>query len=272
MAGNSDFIPVTGKGWQRGLSNLLNTELASWFKTRTWLVQAVTWIVAIDFVLFMALYGIRQQAPNLAGETLQTGISLFSIFAGMFAVIGTVIIMQDALVGEKLTGTAAWVLSKPASRPSFVLSRLFGNLAGILVSVTLIPSLVAYVVLSMLGREGWLPIGQFALGVGALYMNHLFFCTFTLMMGAFFNHRAPVIGIPIALTFAQQWIIGFIPQLVEVLPYTIALPNPATNGPSIVAALIQGITSSSYQPLVWAAVLSVIFSALAIWRFGREEF
>jgi len=273
MASNSELIAVAGKGWRRGLGNLLSTELASWFKTRSWLVQAAIWIAVIDFILFIALYSIGQEAPDVTGESpLQTGTIMFSIFAGMFAAIGTIIIMQEALVGEKLTGTAAWVLSKPVSRPSFVLSQLFGNLAGILVSVTLIPSFVAYFILSMLGKGGWLPAGQFALGVGALYLNHLFFCTFTLMLGAFFNHRGPVIGIPLALLFAQQWIIGLIPQMIEVLPYAIALPNPTTNAPSISGSLILGIQPDSYMPLIWAVILSTLFSILAVWRFGREEF
>ena len=44
---------------------------------------------------------------------------MYGIFGGMFVAFGVMIIMQRVLVGEKRSGTAAWVLSKPVTRTGF---------------------------------------------------------------------------------------------------------------------------------------------------------
>jgi len=57
MSGNSAFEMVSERGWRRGLSNLLNNEFASWWKTRMWWVQCLIWVGLIGFMLGAVLFG-----------------------------------------------------------------------------------------------------------------------------------------------------------------------------------------------------------------------
>jgi len=59
--------------------------------------------------------------------------------------IVAIIIAQDAIIGERQSGTAAWVLSKPVSRPAFILSKLVAGAIGLLVTGIVIQGVVAYI-------------------------------------------------------------------------------------------------------------------------------
>ena len=67
-------------------------------------------------------------------------------FFPMFAVI---VIGQDTIIGEKQSGTAAWVLSAPVSRSAFIMAKLLANTIGFFVTIIVVQGLVAYVQLSL---------------------------------------------------------------------------------------------------------------------------
>ena len=54
---------------------------------------------------------------------------------------------QDALIGEKRSGTAAWLLSKPVSRTAFLLAKLTADGIGILVTIVIVQGAIGYFVL-----------------------------------------------------------------------------------------------------------------------------
>jgi ABC-2 type transport system permease protein len=228
------------------------------------LTQALIWVAVIDGILFSVL--------RTGGEdaTLETGVMIYTIFTGMFPAIAAVIIAQDAIVGERESGTAAWVLSKPVSRPAFVVSKLVPTAVGTLVSMILIPGLLAYGLLSWKAGAP-LDVLSFLAAQGIFWINLIFYLSLTIMLGAFFTHRGPVIGIPLALSFGQQMLIGAAPFLARLLPYTLAVPLDDQHG-SIAAAVIQGQTPPDLLPLLMTLVYIVLFVALALWRFEREEF
>jgi len=61
-------------------------------------------------------------------------LTVFLKIAGIATAIGVAVLAQDALIAEKHSGTAAWVLSKPVSLSAFILSKVIANAAGILIS------------------------------------------------------------------------------------------------------------------------------------------
>ena len=270
MSGNSAFVIRQGRGWQRGLDNFLRAELTAWFGTRTWLTHLLIWVGMIDGVLLATMVSISREAGSSGSmEAAQTGAMLYSIFTGLFAAVGVVIVMQDAIVGEKLSGTAAWVLSKPVSRAAFVLTKLFGNMAGILVMMVLIPGLIAYLLISQIGVGEWLPLVSFLAAMGSLGVALIFFQTFTLMLGTLFNSRGAVIGLALALLFGQQFLAQMLPFLLNVLPVGIFLPRDGE--PTITSALIFGQPAPSLAPVLWSAGLSVLFVLVSLWRFEQTE-
>jgi ABC-2 type transport system permease protein len=202
------------------------------------------------------------------GIDWEDATALYTLFSGMFPTIAVIIILQDAIVGEKESGTAAWVLSKPVSRSAFILAKLIAHTSGVLVTMVLFPGIVAFLQLSLAG--GQLSPFNFLLGMGVLGLNMLFYLTLTLMLGTLFDHRAAVIGIPLALAFGQQMILGLAPFLVQVLPWIMIVPFGEIELP-IAAALIRGRPPPTLTPLYSISISIVIFIAVSLWRFEKEE-
>ena len=76
--GNSSMIPVLGAGWTRGLSNVLNGELKSWFSTRRWWVQIVIWAASVNLIYFI----VALTTPK-SRVSMDTTLMLFNIFMGL---------------------------------------------------------------------------------------------------------------------------------------------------------------------------------------------
>ncbi|MFN2196582.1 MAG: ABC transporter permease, partial [Anaerolineales bacterium] len=203
MAGNEAFTVVQGRGWQRGMSNLLHGEFSSWFGRRRWLRNSLIWVLLVDGILLMVLLQARMDPEFSAASADRDLVALYTIFGGMFVAVGVVIAMQGEIVGEKRSGTAAWVLSKPVSRPAFVLSKVIGNGLGLLFTAVLIPGVIAYLLYSLVYFQELIPVGGFLAAMGILGLNAIFWITFTLMLGTFFHNWGPVIAIPMALLFGQ---------------------------------------------------------------------
>lgn len=263
MSGNSDLILVSESGWRRGLSNLLDNEFAGWFKTKMWWIQCLIWVSVTGFMLA----GVMFSADDF---DFKEGMMLFSIFIGLFPAIGVVIIMQDALVGEKSEGTIAWILSKPASRQSVILSKVTANSLGVLVTMVLVPGLFAYGLFCFYTKTLMDPL-PFLSAFGVVFISHLFYLTLTLMLGAFFSGRGPVIGIGLGLLFLQQYLIAAVPLLGYFLPWKLSVPvNNETD--ALVPALLRGDPVTSFLPIVIVFIECVVFVLLSLWRFNREEF
>ncbi|MEJ2734542.1 MAG: ABC transporter permease subunit [Anaerolineae bacterium] len=262
--GNSVFDLKEGAGWSRGLDNLLDAELGHWFRTRKWWIQILIWAALVNLILFVVVIS---EEDGGGTET----IMLFNILLGVFATIGVCILMQGAIVGEKQTGTVAWVLSQPVSRPAFVLAKLVGNTVGVAVTIVLAQGLIAYLLI-YLGSGSALPLTGFMGGLGVHLIHLLFYLTFTLMLGAAFRRRGPVIAIPLVFLFVQQLLLGIFPTLANVLPWTLTVPLDNSAFPSVTAALMTGTEPLSYLPLATTLGVSVLFVAIALWVFERQEF
>lgn len=264
MAGNSALQLVNERGWRRGVGNLLRAGFARWWETRTGWMNALIWTVLINFILGSVLWT-ASDSPGLP-----EGITLLGIFMGLFPAVAVVIIMQGAVVGEKQSGTAEWVLSKPASRASFIISKLVPNALGVLVTMVICPGAVAYLQLT-LANQGSLSLPHYALGLLLLWLHLLFFLSLTLMLGTLFDRWGAVIAIPLAFLFGQQYIAGLIPALAKVLPWALAVQFPGSEQ-SLVGMIMQGQQPPSYAPLYFVIICIVIFIAVAFWAFDRQEF
>jgi ABC-2 type transport system permease protein len=265
MSANSELHPVQARGWQRGLANSAGSVFSEWWGTRSWLVQSVIWTGVLAGIQLMMVFN-----TTPADRDLETFIMLFAVFAGMFVPVAVVIVMQDAIVGEKQTGTAAWVLSKPLSRSAFILSKFYPNLISMVISMLIIPSVFVFVLWGFVFDWAIQPL-PFIAGLGLLAVNLMFFQALTLMLGAFFNHRGPVIGIPLAFLFLQQNIVGMLPALRFVLPFYITLSSVESENALFYSA-VTGEPYFSWLPLISTILLSLLFVGIAIWRFNQEEF
>jgi hypothetical protein len=111
--------------------------------------------------------------------------------------------------------------------------------------------------------------GQPVLAALSLHGLHLlFYLTLTLMLGAFFKSRGPVLAIPIAILIGQGILESLGKPLAPWFPWHI-LPAKLP-GLAGIAALGEPLPSCS--SIVSALLFSLVFVLLAIWRFEREEF
>jgi hypothetical protein len=104
-----------------------------------------------------------------------------------------------------------------------------------------------------------------------IWLYSLFFLTLTLMLGVLNEQRAAVIGIPLALAFGSQLLIGMIPALQYVLPWRLAV-GVEDEILSVGESVILGVQPFSWLPVVAVAGFVVLFTTVAIRQFQRQEF
>ncbi len=273
-AGNAAFQLVDEQGWRMGLRTLLRGEFSSWFKSRKLWLHILIWMLGINFILFIGTFGVReaQRMTRGAGGTapkIET-VEQYAMFGGLFVAAGVIIVMQGAIAGEKRSGTAAWVLSKPVSRTAFVVSKLVSNTTGTLVTAVLIPGVVAYLIIGGLTPLDYPEPPDFAAGLGLLSINMFFWLTLTLMAGAFAESLGTVIAIPMAVLFGQLAFGMVAPSLMKVFP--LALSIGTDEHPALIESAIMGVTPDTWTPVVVTAILSILFIVVALWRFNQQEF
>jgi ABC-2 type transport system permease protein len=264
MSGNSALEMAGERGWRRGLNNMLRSEVARWWNTRMWWIQSLIWVGIIGFMLGAILFGASDSPPG------EEAAVIYAVFAGLFPAVGVVIIMQGAVVGEKKDGTAAWVLSKPVTRPAFIMSKVIANGLGVLATMVVLPGCVAYALYAVATGHPWNPLG-FLAALAVIFVSDFFFLSLAVMLGTFFGSRGPVIGIALALLFMQQYLIGLLPALRYVLPWNLVIPLGGQVD-AVAPCLLMGRQNYSYIPVVVVALESVLFVLIGLFRFNREEF
>jgi hypothetical protein len=142
-------------------------------------------------------------------------------------------------------------------------------MVGVLVCMIIIPGFVFFLELYFISGIS-LNLFDLTLGVLVLWIYLIYYLSLTHMLGAFFNHRAPVIGTSLALVFGQQMLFGIMPGLARILPWTMAIPINNTPN-SISGALISGQALPDLMPFYVALISIVIFNAIGLWRFNRQE-
>jgi ABC-2 type transport system permease protein len=261
LAARQGLIPVRERAWLGGFGNILRKELGQWWGTRTWWVQTLIWVAILNGISTIVALTEARPPGELLVEVVQTFLPMT---VGAVA-IGTVIAAQGAIVGEKQLGTAAWVMSKPASRAAFILAKILANALGVWVTAIIIPSIIFVITVRMLVPAP-LALIPFLAGMAIAALAQLFYLTLTLMLGTFTNSRGPIAGIGIGFIMTGLLLKGFIPfQVLIVTPWP--LPDVAAG-----LALGTGLPSIWPVPVLATAFWVVVMTSLALWRFGREEF
>jgi ABC-2 type transport system permease protein len=253
--------PVAANGWRGGFNNLLRKELGQWWGTRTWWVQTLIWVLILNGISTIVALTESLAPAALLQEVVQTFLPLGVGAVGM----GTVIVVQGAIVGEKQLGTAAWVMSKPASRSAFILTKALAYTTGFWITAIGIPATIFFIMTRQLVPAP-LALAPFLAGLAVWALAQLFYLMLTLMLGTLFNARGPITGIGIAFIMIGLLLKGFIPQAVMMFtPWYL---------PDISAAITleMPLPDIWFIPLVATGCWIVVFTAVALWRFSREEF
>src|SRR5512138_2811126 len=262
--------PVHEMGWQRGLRNLLRGEYSAWFKSSRWWKQLLMWVAIINGMMGLMVIATFEAAKD--GNDGPPLLFMYGIFGGMFVAFGVMIIMQRVLVREKQSGTAAWVLSKPVTRTAFVVSRLVVNAIAILLTSVLVPGVILYITLGLFSNLGWLsPLG-FAAALLMVSLHTFYWIAFVLMMGTLVESSAAVIAVPMALFFTFWMGTGLLPALIYISPLLLTFTPAPDQMNSLAGSFMTGEPVFSWLPLISTIISCVIFIAVAIRRFNRQEF
>jgi ABC-2 type transport system permease protein len=268
MSSVSALQPVKESGWRRGLANLLRKENGEWWHTRRWWLQTLLWLLIVNGILAIGLWVVPTVQPDEAGDTMEN-LGIFIQLMAWFPMFAVIVVTQGAIIGEKQSGTAAWIMSAPVSRSAFILAKLVAYALGFFFTIILVQGLVAYAQLSL--SDGTpLALAPYLSILALLSLYLFFYLALTLMLGAFFDTRGPVLGIAIAVAIGSMLsfgnlFAGFLPWLTVLLPEAI---------PGILTLLVAGEPLPDVWPIpiILISVYSLIFVILAIWRFNREEF
>ena len=261
LAARKGLAPMRGGNRLGGFGNMFRKELGQWWGTRTWWVQILIWVLILNGISTI----VALTEAGTPGEVLQEVMLTFLPMSLGAIGIGTVITVQGAIVGEKELGTAAWVMSKPASRAAFILAKTFAYAIGYWVTAIIIPSTIFFITMRQLVPAP-LAVMPFIAGVTLVALGQLFYLALTLMLGTFFSSRGPIAGIGIAFILTGLMLKGFIPfQVLIMTPWP--LPDVASG-----LALGTELPSVWPVPIIATGFWIVIMSAVALWRFKREEF
>jgi ABC-2 type transport system permease protein len=270
MVANAELQRVGLSGWRTGLANLLSKENRAWWVSRRWLAQSVVWAVVVNGLLALSLFVMPLLFEVVGGAetaTVDLGLVMLLRIGGVALAIGAIILVQDAIIGERKAGVTEWLLSKPVSRPAYVLSKLLAHALGVLVVLVGLQGAIAYVLLSLaMGRP--FPLPPYLVGMTGLAVHTLFYLALALMMGVLTTSRTTLLGVSLGVLLIGWLVtpIGLsVGTFVMLMPFTLVHLLPA-------AVQAAPLPLSIWLPIGLTAVLSVVFVAVTLARFKRLEF
>jgi len=267
MAANLELQRVNEWGGLRGFANLFRKENRAWWGTRRWWINALLWTVLLGGLTEAIMLFAPSDEANRAttAEVIQAGAVIFFEFGCTVLAIGTVILAQDLIIGEKQSGVVEWLLSKPVVRRSYILAKLAANALPVLVLLVGLPCVMVYGMLSLF-IGALFPFAPFLSAVGIMTLHTLFYLTLTLMLGTIFNNRGPILGIALGSVLGGGMLGGFIKPLFYVTPWM--LPKVASG-----TATGQAIPAEmGLAPLIATVLWSLGFLLVALWKFEKTEY
>lgn len=273
MASNSVLQPITVRGWRAGFGNIFRKENRDWWGTRAWLVQAIIWTAILIGILATILFAqTDDDGLDMFGGRWVMGVTIFFAVGGIALAIGAVIMGQEEVLDEKQSGTAAWILSKPVSRTAFILAKIAANALAILIIMILLEGALAYILLSI-SRGQPLDLLPYLASLGVLYLDVMFYFLLAFMFSAASNSRGAAIGIPLAVLFGYQFIVGLAPWTLEITPWGLTNPGSGSSGlGNAVAAMLALGRPVSVLPIIATLLWCVLFIVIAVRQFNRDEF
>ena len=273
LAARQGLLPARGGGWLAGFGNMLAKEMGEWFRTRRWLWQLLIWVILINgyvaFMLFVIPWFQSKGVPTIGtGDTSaippeSSGLYWALPMMVIFGAAGAVIMAQDEVIQERETGTAAWILSKPAARSSFILTKLLSNLFGALIFIMVLPGLVTLGE-TYLAAHKVVSLVSFLEAMGVVWLALAFYISLTILMGVQSGSRGPVLGVALGILFGGRMLAGFFPPIVYILPVSM-------DGVAQVLAMGMPLPAMFVWQVISTAILTIVVTLVALWCFHKTE-
>jgi ABC-2 type transport system permease protein len=275
MVTNTELQRVGLSGWRTGLPSLLNKENRAWWASHRWLTQSILWTVVVNgfvalmvFVLLPSGQSMSEDPAAGSTESLTTAAQMLVQLALMALATGAIVLVQDAIIAERQVGVTEWLLSKPVSRPAYLLSKLLAHGLGVLVILVGLQGALGYGQLSLVMGEPF-PLRPYLVGMAGLAVHTLFYLTLTFMMGVLTTNRRTLLGVSLGSLMGGMMIV----QILAVPAGKLVLLTPWSLNNALPAAVLGiPLPLSIWLTIGVTAILSAIFVAVAVTRFERLEF
>jgi len=258
-------------GWRTGLANLMRKENRAWWGSRRWLVQSVLWALIVNGFAAAMLFAIPRLvaavgAPEM--DALSMGLAGLFKLGALSLAAGTIILVQDAILGERQLGVTEWLLSKPVSRPAYVLSKLLAHGLGILVILVGLQGALGYGLLSLAIGEPF-PLPPYLVGMTGLAVHTLFYLALTVMLGVLTANRRVLLGVSMGMLMGGSLLLQALGALIG--KFVMLTPWSLTECLPLAVSETQ-LPMSIWVPIGVTAVLSIVLVAVTLIKFDRLEF
>lgn len=251
-----------------GLRVLVRKELLEQWRTLRLIIVAAVFLafgmlspVLAKYTpeLIKALVPANQVPLNLPPPTSADAVAQFAKSVGQTLTLAAILLAMGSVATEKERGTAAFILTKRASRAAFIVAKLVA--LGVTLGVAMIAAgIAAYVYTAWLFTAP--PIGGYAAMCAVLWLSLLVIAAVTLL-GSTLVRSAVAGG---AIGFAAYIVLSIVSALPTIGPYTPA----GLQGPAMQLALGEAPTDLA-GPLAVNALIVAGATVLAWLSFRRQE-
>lgn len=269
VRGTGEYVGPAGKstsggGRLSGFRNLVGKEMGEWASGPSLLAHGAVWMFIVALISVAVAFVRGQMEPGYTPKDINdAGALMFFVLGAVSTVIAVVAKTQGAIIGEKQLGTAAWVMSKPASRRAFILAKLVVHFRWLLMVTLLFPALVFYGLMTVVSTLPLPPL-SFLAGLAILALGLLFYLALSLLLGTVFEGRGPLAGTIFGFMVAGFMIANYAPWLTSAFPWLFF-----QSGYDLIKRgeiPLHGLISIPVTAL-WA----ILFIVIALHRFERAE-
>lgn len=249
-----------------GLRSLFRKDTTEWMRgRRAWVVL----IISASFMVLTAASGwiterIREAVPAEAAPDVPASLvpidNLLAAVSSQVFVLAAIFAVASLLVGERVSGTLAWVASKPVSRGSIWLSKWFSATVMLAITAAIVPLVLTVAgVTAMYGAPDPAAVAVLALGMTATVA---FYAALGLAAGTVLPGQPAIAAIGF-MVFA------LVPILVSLIPLPVG-PFLPTSILGWAMATAAGQSVGFVTPLAWAIGTALVV-AFALRRMSRME-
>ncbi|CAN5908456.1 hypothetical protein BH23ACT11_BH23ACT11_09680 [soil metagenome] len=247
-----------------GFLNLVGKENREWTTGLSLVAHGAIWMLIVALISVAVAFVRGEMKPGYSPKDINdAGALMFFVLGSVASVIAVVAKTPGAIIGEKQLGTAAWVLSKPASRRAFILAKLAVHFRWLLTVTLLLPAVVFYVLLTAVSTAPPPPLA-FLAGFGILSLGLLFYLSLSLLLGTVFESRGALAGCVFGFMVAGFMIANYATWLTAAFPWLFF--QSGYNLVKQVEVPIYGLVS-----IPATALWIILFIFLALRRFERAE-
>jgi ABC-2 type transport system permease protein len=259
-------MPSNG-GLLPGFGVLLGKELAEALRSKRLVIFAVVMTSVCLLVPAFGFYNLDNYGSDgrhtVTDHDMHTMLGSWAVLVGYLGSLMVIASTVDAVTRERTMGIAAWIVTKPVSRLSYLLAKATAHTLVACLALVIAPSIVWFVVTAALFTG--VPFATVYIAASILCLEMAFLSAFTVALGVPLRSVTPIAIIALALWFMPTFVpsISALRWTYHVLPAY--LPLEAT------AAAVDEMSATTATVPIASAIIAVLAFAGAVVMFERQE-